>query len=92
MGRKDDKAAVSHLTLVVKNPLANIGDARDMGSISGSEISPEGGNGNPFQYSYLENLIGSRAWQATTKRHKEVDMAEPACTVNAIHEIPDPGS
>ena len=60
MGRKDDKAAVSHLMLVVKNPLANIGDARDMGSISGSEISPEGGNGNPFQYSYQENPMESQ--------------------------------
>ena len=32
--------------LVVKNPPANAGDARDMGLIPGSERSPGGGNGN----------------------------------------------
>ena len=49
---------------MVKNPTANIGDARDMGSIPGSGISLEGGNGNPLQYSWLENFMDSRAWQA----------------------------
>ena len=77
MGRKDDKAAVSHLTLVVKNPLANIGDARDMGSISGSEISPEGGNGNPFQYSFLENSHRQRSLADFSPWHrKELDTTE----------------
>ena len=33
-------------------------EARDAGSISGSGRSPEGGNGNPLQYSCLENSIG----------------------------------
>ena len=42
---------------MVKNPTANIGGARDMGSIPGSGISLEGGNGNPLQYSGLENSI-----------------------------------
>ena len=37
---------------VVKNLPA---DARDMGSIPGSGRSPEEGNGNPLQYSCLEN-------------------------------------
>ena len=37
---------------MVKNPPANAGD---MGSISGSGRSPEEGNGNPLQYSCLEN-------------------------------------
>ena len=37
--------------LVVKNPPANAGDARDTGSIPRSGISPGGGNGNPLQYS-----------------------------------------
>ena len=39
---------------VVKNPPANAGDTRDMGSIPGSGSSPEVGNGNPLQYSCLE--------------------------------------
>ena len=49
---------------MVKNLTANIGGARDMGSIPGSGISLEGGNGNPLQYSWLENFMDSRAWQA----------------------------
>ena len=38
-------------SLVVKNPHANAGDARDMGSIPGPGRSPGGRNGNPPQYS-----------------------------------------
>ena len=40
---------------VVKNLPANAGDAGDMGLIPGSGRSPRGGNGNPLQYSCLEN-------------------------------------
>ena len=36
---------------MVKNPPANVGDVRDMGSIPESGRSPGGGNGNPLQYS-----------------------------------------
>ena len=42
---------------MVKNLPANAGDARDMGSIPGSERSPGIGNGNPPQYSFLENSM-----------------------------------
>ena len=52
---------------VVKNP-ANAGDAGDMGSISGSGKSPEKGNGNPFQYSRLENPMDRVAWRAIVYR------------------------
>ena len=45
----------SQVVLVVKNPPANAGDARDKGLIPGSGRSPGGGNGNPLQYSCLEN-------------------------------------
>ena len=38
-----------------KNLPAKAGDMRDIGSIPGSGRSPGGGNGNPFQYSCLEN-------------------------------------
>ena len=47
---------------VVKNPFANSGDA---GSIPGSRRSPGEGNGNPFQYSCLKNLMDRGAWQTT---------------------------
>ena len=43
------------VVLVVKNPPASAGDARDTSLISGSRRSPGGGNGNPLQYSCLEN-------------------------------------
>ena len=36
------------LVLVVKNPPASAGEARDMGSIPGSGRSPGGANGNPL--------------------------------------------
>ena len=38
---------------------------RDAGLIPGSGRSPGGGNGNPFQYSCLENLMDGGALQAT---------------------------
>ena len=43
------------VALVVKNPPANAGDIKDMGSTSGSGRSPGERNGNPLQYSCLEN-------------------------------------
>ena len=55
----------SQVVLVVKNPPANAGDARDSGSIPGSGRSPGRGNGNPLQYSCLENFMGRGAWRAT---------------------------
>ena len=36
-----------------------------VGSIPGSGRSPGGGNGNPLQYSFLENSMDRGAWQAT---------------------------
>ena len=47
---------------VVKNLPANSGDE---GSVPGSGGSPGEGNGNPLQYSYLENPMERGAWQAT---------------------------
>ena len=49
---------------VIKNPLANVGDAKDVGSILGSGRSPEVGNGNPLQYLCLENSMDREVWQA----------------------------
>ena len=47
--------------LVVKNLPANSGDVGDMGSISGLGRSPGGGNGNPLQYSFLDNPMNRGA-------------------------------
>ena len=43
------------MALVVKNLSANAGDIRDKGSIPGLGRYPVVGNGNPLQYSSLEN-------------------------------------
>ena len=40
---------------MVESLPANAGDTGDVGSIPAVGGSPGGGNGNPFQYSYLEN-------------------------------------
>ena len=52
--------STSQVVLVVKNPPANAGDARDAGSVPGSGRSPGGGHGSPLQYSCLENPHGQR--------------------------------
>ena len=43
-------------------------NAGDLGSIPGSGRSPGEGNGNPLQYSCLENPMGRGTWQATVHR------------------------
>ena len=50
---------------MVKNPPADAEDAGDLGLIPGVERSPGEGNGNPFQYSCLENYMDRGAWWAT---------------------------
>ena len=55
----------SQVAQVVKNPLVNAEVARDVGWIPGLGISSIGGNGNPLQYSCLENPIDGGAWYAT---------------------------
>ena len=58
---------------MVKHPPAKAGDA---GSIPGSGRSPGEGNGNPLQYSCLENPM-DRAWQATVHGvTKESEMTQ----------------
>ena len=41
-------------------------NAGDLGSIPGSERFPGEGNGNPLQYSCLENSMHRKAWWITT--------------------------
>ena len=50
---------------MVKNLPANAGDVRDMGLIPGSGRSPGEGNGDPLQYSCLENSMDWGAWRVT---------------------------
>ena len=53
------------VALVVKNPLANAGDIRDVSLIPGSGRSPGGGHNNSLKYSCLENPMDRETWQAT---------------------------
>ena len=53
---------------MVKNLPANAGAAGGLGSIPGSGRSPEGGNGNSFQYFCLDNPMDRGAWQVATVR------------------------
>ena len=51
--------------------------ARDLGLIPGPERSPGKGNGNPLQYSCLDNLMDREVWQATVHSvPKSWDMTE----------------
>ena len=59
------RVRASQVALVVKNLSANTGDLRDTGSIPGLGRSPGEGNGNPLQYSCLENPMDRGAWWAT---------------------------
>ena len=56
------------VALVVKNPSANAGDIRDMGSISGSGRSPGGEYSNSLQYPCLKNPMDRGTWRATVHR------------------------
>ena len=48
-----------------KEATCNAGDAGDLGLIPGSGRPPDGGHGNPLQYSCLENPMDREAWWAT---------------------------
>ena len=76
---------LAQVVLVVKNPPTNAGDIRDAGSIPGLGRSPGEGNGNPPQYSCLENIMNRGAWRATVHGvNKELDMTE-RLTLSLLH-------
>ena len=60
---------------VVNNLPANAGDTGDRGSISGSGKFPGGGNGNPLQYSCLENSM-DRSLEGCSLCCRESDTTE----------------
>ena len=51
-------------------------NAEDLGSIPGSGRSPGEGNGNPLQYSYLENHMNRGVFWATGHGVAKLDMTE----------------
>ena len=71
----------SQVVLVVKNPLASVGNARDMVSNPLSGRSAGVGIGNPLQYSCLENPMDRGAWWAIVHGvAEELDMIEHTYT------------
>jgi len=67
---------------VVKNPPPNAIDTGDAGLIPELGRSPAKGNGNPLQYSCLENPMDRGAWWATVHGvTKNQDMTEQTCTL-----------
>ena len=64
------------MVLVVKNLPGNVGDLRVVGLIPGSGRSPGEENGNPLQYSCLENPTDQGAWWAIVCGVAESDMTE----------------
>ena len=67
---------------VLKNPLTSAGDIGHVGSILQSGRSTGGGNGNPLQYSCLENPMDRGAWWAIDYRGlKESDVTEQLSTL-----------
>ena len=74
---------------VVKNTPANAGHSEDMGSISRLGRSPGGGNGNPLQYSCLENSTGRGTWQATMHGvSKRLCESPESPQLHTAHSIP----
>ena len=85
--------------LVVKNPPANSGDVRATDSIPGSGRSPGGGDGNPLQYSCLQNpwteepgglqSIGSQSWEQPKQlsRHAHSVYMSTLLSQESIHSI-----
>ena len=70
---------------MAKNPPVNAGDTGDVGSIPGSGRFPGEGNGNPLQYSCLENSVDRGAGRAAVHGvTKELDTIEGL----TLHLIP----
>ena len=66
---------------MVKNPPANAGDATDVGLTPGWGRSPREENGNPLQYSCLENSM-DRGVQCP-QVYKELDTTEQQLVMSA---------
>ena len=71
----------SQVALVIKNPPANAGDLRDMGSIPGSGRSPGEGHRNPLQYSgRLQSIRSQRVghdWGGLACMHMDTARQSP---------------
>ena len=67
-----------------KESACNVGD---LDSIPGLGRSPGEGNGNPLQYSCLENPTDGAAWQTTVHGVAESDTTEQLTTPQQLYEM-----
>ena len=74
----------SPVAQLVKILPANAGNARDMGLIPGSGRFPGEGNGNPLQYSCLENSMDRGAWLSTVYEVAESNTTKPTDLLRTI--------
>ena len=66
-----------------KESACNVGDVRDLSSFPGLGRSPGGGQGNPLQYSCLENPHGQKSLVGCSSLgHEDSDMTE---TIASMH-------
>ena len=79
---KSDLVHSTHRYICIYFPCGTV--VKNMSSISGSGRSPGVGNGNPLQYSCLENSRDRRAWQATVHMVAESDTTEHALLARHI--------
>ena len=73
---------------VVKNASASAGDIRDLGSIPWSRRSPGEGNGNPLQYSCLENPVDRGATvHGVTKSRTRLKQPGVSMSLRGEHKM-----
>ena len=73
---------------MVKNSPVNAGDVRDIDSIPGSGRPPGGRQGNPLQYSCLENPHGQRNLVGYSPLGpKEPDVTEATIPFHSIRTV-----
>ena len=77
---------------MVKNAPANAGDIRDAGLIPGLGRSPGGVQGNPLQYSCLENPHGQGAWWATAPGITKSGTPQKQLRVHAVDSLINVGT
>ena len=67
-----EKTGAPQVALVVKEPIYDAGDIRDVDLIPGLGRSPGGGHGNPLQYSCLGNPHGQRSLAGYSPKGRRV--------------------
>ena len=69
---------------VSKESACNVGGTRDTGLIPGSGISTGEGNGNPLQYSCLENSMDRGAWQVILHNIAESQTRQKQLSIRTL--------